>query len=136
MIHSLSASDLLDLSERGAGCPPVEQALLLLHAAAPGLPGDELARLPLGQRDAILLELRQRTFGGHINGLAACPVCRERVELDFEIGDLLASFPGYSRQAVLPAELPTLNFSEAGYEIAFRLPASATCAAGLWNSTA
>lgn len=84
----LSAAALLDIWERGWGQPPVRQALLLLTATEPTASLDQIAALNIGQRDARLLHLREQLFGGAIAGVANCPHCNERVELNFNVADI------------------------------------------------
>jgi hypothetical protein len=49
----------------------------------------ELARLPLDERDHLLLELRVLTFGGDLEAVVACPSCREWLELELPTEALL-----------------------------------------------
>src|SRR4030067_663874 len=81
-MHLLTVSDVLSVWERGQGLHPVDRALLLLAAAQPGTPWEQLARLPVGQRDARLLALHERTFGPRLASYAECPRCGERLEFD------------------------------------------------------
>src|SRR5688500_12576868 len=87
-MHSLSASDLLKIWEAGSGRRPVEQALIMLHAALPNTTTDDLEKLTIGQRDALLLHLRGQTFGPQLQGVADCPQCHERLELGFDVNKL------------------------------------------------
>jgi hypothetical protein len=124
-MHPLSASDLLDVWERGAGRTPVEQGLVLLAYAFPRAPFSGLAGLTVGQRDACLLQLRALTFGPHLQGVVSCPACGERLEMSFEAGGLLrpdAALPDPEAGAAQP-EGGALTL--APYEVAFRLPTSA-----------
>lgn len=114
---ALTASDILALWERGAASDMAMRGALLLAATGEvGLP-DQCARLPLGQRDARLLALRERLFGPQLASLANCPACAERVELQFNVADVRVS-PGAQSDAAL-----TVQAGE--YETAFRLPTSA-----------
>lgn len=81
----LSAPMLLNVWERARGQDATRRALSLLAAACPEVPFAELAQLPIGERDARLLTLREWIFGPRLSGLAACPDCGERVELDFAV---------------------------------------------------
>ena len=92
-MRTLSAADILDVWERGSGQAPAEQALMLLAAACPGRTSDELAALPLGARDALLLTTRQRLFGAELTGFARCPVCAEALEFTAQVDDLRAGPP-------------------------------------------
>lgn len=58
----LAAHGLLKVWEVGQDQHPLDRALTLL-AACPELTRDELAALSVGQRDARLLTLRERTSG-------------------------------------------------------------------------
>ncbi len=119
MLRALSASDLLNLMEQGAGLAPAGQALLMLRTSLPHTPPEELAALPLGRRDALLIQLRQRTLGDRIEGLAACPACGERVEMDFSLQDLLDTCPG-----ITPNAPDFCRLEAEDCQVTFRLPNS------------
>ena len=53
----------------------------------------EPAELPVGERDARLLELRELLFGRELDGVADCPRCGEPVEYALETSALLAGRP-------------------------------------------
>jgi len=125
MLRPLSASEILELWERGVGRSPVEHGLLLLQAAYPDLAARDLRRLTIGRRDAALIRLRERTFGAPLNGLAVCPNCAERVEIALPLEELLAVHAGYDDPPALSAEAQTSSLSVAGYNLTFRLPDSA-----------
>lgn len=109
----LSAATLLDVWERGEGQPPPQQALLLLEASHPDAPPEELAGLPVGRRDGLLLDLRERAFGPHLESVAACPSCGEWLELAFTAADVRPSPPA--------ADAP-LTVHLGAYAVTFRLP--------------
>jgi hypothetical protein len=99
-VRSLSAHDLLRVWEVGEDQHPLDRALTLLAAACPELTWDELAALNIGQRDARLLTLRERTSGPRLNGLAECPRCAERLEFDVKVADLrVAAKPDAEEEA-------------------------------------
>src|SRR6266511_5486771 len=77
---NLSAAATLDLWETGDGLAPVERSLALAAAAEPPSNMDELARLPLGRRDARLLSLRKALSGSVLEATAPCPACGEQAE--------------------------------------------------------
>jgi predicted RNA-binding Zn-ribbon protein involved in translation (DUF1610 family) len=81
----LTAAGTLDLWQEAEGRGPVERALAL--AAVSGRPGDELAALPIGHRDALLLELHAEDV---LDATAACPACGEQAEFAVESRALLA----------------------------------------------
>jgi hypothetical protein len=128
-MRALSASQLLEVWERGYGRAPAEQALVLLSAACADLLPDGLAGLSIGQRDARLLTLREWTFGTHLEGLVTCPVCAERLELDLQTADLRASEAESSRTG-------PFSLKAAGYAVQFRLPNSTDLAAGAGDGDA
>ncbi len=84
----LSTAELLRLWERGAASPPLTRALTLLAAARNDTPLEQLARLPVGRRDAGLLRLREQIFGARLPCRAACPACGETMAWDFTATDL------------------------------------------------
>jgi len=111
-----SATELLGLWERGLGQSPGQRALALLTLACGETPTEQLAQLSAGQRDEHLLTLRESTFGTQFSGLANCPACGERLEINFTASDIRVS-PGAQ-----PPEQFTLEL--AGCAVHFRLPNS------------
>jgi hypothetical protein len=77
-MRRLEPSDLLALWEAGTALHPIDRALEILRCA--GGPPDA-ARLPLGTRDALLLQARAATLGDRLEASEHCPACAERVEL-------------------------------------------------------
>lgn len=84
----LEAAATLDLWQAAEGCRPVERALVL--AAGGGEQPDELARLPLGQRDARLLGLHAALGGRLLEATAPCPACGEPAEFSVDPAELRA----------------------------------------------
>lgn len=116
-MHALSATELLGVWERGFSQPPVRRALTLLAAACPESPPEELAHLSIGQRDARLFALRELVFGADFIGLADCPACDEKLELDFRTADIMP--------AAAPDTPAELALQVDGRDLRFRLPTSA-----------
>ncbi len=111
-----SEAELLGIWERGEGQWPWRRALALLAGAAPGAAEDELASMPIGRRDAVLLDLREQLFGSAFTGLTACPACGEEIELTFNASEV--------RRATANGDGPfTVNAGP--YEVTFRLPVTA-----------
>ena len=125
MLRPLSASDLLEVWEHGIGRLPVEQGLLLLRAAYPDVPVADLPRLSIGQRDAALMNLREKTFGSPLNGLAVCPACSEKLEIGFPLEDLFSSYGTQVDLPLLPDATEPKQLSTGGYDLRFRLLNSA-----------
>ena len=115
-MRPLSAAELLDIWDRGITQTSVERALTLLAAAHAESSVEALAQLSIGQRDGLLLRLREWTFGPQFVSLASCPGCGNRLELAFGVNDLRT-------QAAAEAD-GELVVNVAGYMVRFRLPNS------------
>jgi len=118
-MRTLSAADVLRIWEQGQGRHPLDQALTLLSAALPEARWEDLARLPVGRRDALLAEVRARTLGPHMQVLVVCPACRERLEMSVDTRGLLPE---------APSEVPS-EVEHGGFRVRFRLPDSRDLAA-------
>ncbi len=90
----LSASDILRVWEAASSQEPVDRALTILAAVSSGASRDALARLPIGDRDARLLDVRAGTFGPRATGVVACAGCAERVEFALDLSALRLARPG------------------------------------------
>ncbi len=114
-IRPLSSSELLGVWEHGQGETPLQRALMLLVAFCPKETPEDLARLPIGRRDALLLSLREQVFGPGFSGLAKCPGCGQQLETSFSSDDIRASIDGTE---------PDLNLSVCldDYAVHLRLP--------------
>jgi len=93
----LTDSDVLNLRESGQRRSPVERALLVLCAAYPEMTRQQLAALSVGERDARLLEVRERTFGSELDIFTTCPGCRQELELSLSTTSLCISAPNDSQ---------------------------------------
>jgi hypothetical protein len=87
-MRRLTAEDFLALLEIGAGLHPIDRALHVLARAAPERDPEDLARLPLGSRDSLLLAVRRAALGARLDAQDVCPTCGERVELQLSCGAL------------------------------------------------
>ena len=112
-MRTLSPDEMLQAWERGSERSPFDRSLTLLQCACDDQEAGHLSELPLGARDSLLFELRERTFGPEMTAVAGCPGCRTQIELRLNVADLRLP----EREA--PA---TLAISEQGYSIEFRLP--------------
>ena len=88
-MHPPSAAQVIGAWEAGVSHRPVDRALTLLAAAYPEMTFAELTALPVGRRDACLLELREALFGPALYCYAECPRCQERLEFRADVGELL-----------------------------------------------
>ena len=98
-MFKLSTAELLAAWERALPLPPVRRALLMLAAGLPDATPDSLAQFSIGQRDALLLTMREAVFGPHLVSLANCPQCGERLELSFDVKDVQSQPPGPGPEA-------------------------------------
>jgi len=86
----LTTVDLLDVWEMGLQQLPVNRAVEVLAHALPG--GKEaMEKLTIGRRDRLLLDVRERTFGSHMNAVTECTACSARIEMEFETGEIRAA---------------------------------------------
>lgn len=115
-MRPLTARDLIEIWEAGEDQHPLDRALTLLAAASPELTWEELAALSVGQRDARLLALRERTCGPRLICLAECPRCAQRLEFEVAASDLRAAEPDGAED--------TREFVAEGVALRFRLPDS------------
>jgi hypothetical protein len=109
---------LLETWEAGVEKRTSGRALVLLAgAAAEGR--DAAALLPVGRRDASLLDLRRRLFGSRYTGISSCPSCGHEIELSFDDAEV--------RRDV--GQAGTVPLRVDGVEVAFRLPTGEDLAA-------
>jgi len=80
MMRALGALDLTRAWEWGESRHPVDRALVLLALGLPGMGREELAALPLGRRDALLLRLRALTLGPVLEVFVSCKHCNGSLE--------------------------------------------------------
>ena len=118
-MHTPTALQLLQVWERGAECSVAASCLWLLGVSCDECQQEALARLPLGQRDELLLKLRAQLFGAQMQTVAWCPRCQAMVEATFDCDDLLATQE--TNEAVPLFELASDEQSSA---VRFRLPDS------------
>ncbi|MHB1057961.1 MAG: T4 family baseplate hub assembly chaperone [Rhodanobacter sp.] len=114
-MHTPTPAQLLQVWERGGDPSAAARGLLLLGCSCDDEGSiEELAALPLGRRDALLFELRERLFGAAIDAVATCPQCAAVIEATFRCDDLR-----------LPAP-PSSSFEHVaqGTRVPFRLPDS------------
>src|ERR1051325_11039833 len=79
---------MLSVWEAGGAAAAHARAVALQSAAWPEAPEGGWAERPIGERDGLLLQLREAWFGPHVEATAVCPACGERVEAGFETSGL------------------------------------------------
>jgi hypothetical protein len=133
-MRALTAQELLDIWERGFAMTPVQRGLAFLTEACPEMTSQALAELSIGQRDDLLLSLRERLFGAQVSGLATCPKCGERLELNFRVSDIRVAKNGKGDKGQGEGEFPNpyplspgsypLSLEFPGFMVHFRIPNS------------
>lgn len=98
-MRGLTEHEILPLWEQGVRCGPLGRARVLLAAACPELADDDAAALTVGERDALLLELRERSLGPALAGFVACPECGEPLELELDSRELRRAATGEGSSA-------------------------------------
>src|SRR5690348_16434540 len=89
---TLSEADLLRVWEEGSAQPPAGRTLALLAAANPGFSLSQLAQLTVGERDELLLGLRERCLGPALPGWADCPGCAQALQVTIEADQVRAAW--------------------------------------------
>jgi hypothetical protein len=110
-MRELSASEILDVWERGRGSTLPRRAVELLAAGGHPAPPQSVS---VGERDELLVRLRELMFGPSLSAVSSCPSCAALVEVEIDAADLREERGG-SRDEVLELELE-------GGRVAFRLP--------------
>lgn len=87
---SISSTELLSIWEKGQGQTQPQRAILLLDAFCKNRAPQDLAKLPVGQRDALLLSIREQAFGSTFFALATCPRCGQKLEACFQSNEIRA----------------------------------------------
>ncbi len=82
-----TAAALLRTWEQGEFTRGVARAVALAAAAAEVDP-DLVWDVPLGERDALLLALRERCFGTAVACAVSCPGCGEELDVEFDLAEL------------------------------------------------
>lgn len=112
-MRTLDAAEMLDAWEASLAAPAHERATALL-ARATDDDRESLDALPVGAWDALLLELREREFGTHMECETRCPACAERLEFRLDTSALRVD-----------AEAPAAGSHRAALEgatVTFRVP--------------
>lgn len=111
-MQSQGANQILALWEAGRNHSAAQRALAMLTVACPEQPPPELAQLPLGRRDALLLSARQRMLGETLLAVSECPVCDEQVEVSVPCSSLIHEHEHVPFDDTLSVD---------GYQLKFRL---------------
>lgn len=122
-MSTLSAEQLLNIWEQGLNQTSLQRALLLLMVAFPDRSPDIFATMSIGQRDLLLLQLRERLFGQQLLNTAICPQCNERIEWQSRVADFVIETDSTD------TKVDEFELQAEGYRLRFRLPNSLDIAA-------
>lgn len=115
-MHLVTTEAMLAAWELGLSQRPARRAITMLTVSNPDLTIEQLMKLPIGQRDGLLIELRESLFGSNVNSLSECPYCREQLELMLDLQNIRVI---ESDAIKAPMKLTIEN-----YVLEFRLPDS------------
>jgi hypothetical protein len=71
----LSAAQIIDVTDAGAGADPVRRGTVLLASTHSEWGAEHISGLVLGERESLLLEIRRATFGDVLGARTVCPAC-------------------------------------------------------------
>jgi hypothetical protein len=111
-MRSLTANEFLLAREMDETHDAADRAVAVLTFAYPEETADDLRRLPLGRRNARLLDVRERLFGSELYAFAECPRCGDALELALDVRAIRAEEPEVVEEWEMEAE---------GYRLRFRL---------------
>ena len=89
MIREAAAARLIDAWDAGLVQHPVDRALTIARCYT-DLDRRQLAALSIGERDALLLDIRRRLAGDRLAGICLCEACGEGNEFELDA----AALPG------------------------------------------
>src|ERR1051325_1179032 len=113
-MRALSAAELLSVWELASHQSAGQRCLALLAACSADASPEELAQLSIGQSDARLLSLRERTFGPQLAAIATCPACGEALEFAVNVADIRSPPPAHTNAQ--------FEIEREDYAVQFRLP--------------
>lgn len=116
-----STQEIVRAWEWGEPRHPIDRGLVLLDLAWPGAERPDLASLSIGQRNAILLDLRARLFGPTMRSFVSCPTCSAALGLELPVAGL--------RGDDLPPTDPLYDLKVKDMVLQVRLPDSRDLAA-------
>jgi hypothetical protein len=103
-----SVPDLLAGWELGLSASDSGRTVLLHSLARPGETTGRLLAMPVGERDADLLDLRRRLFGDAVALRAACERCGADLEFAFDLGAVPAAATTDAQRRVTSGEWSVL----------------------------
>jgi hypothetical protein len=119
----MTSADWIDALDHCQSLSAMLRPCALLDCVPGGAQGTAQT-LPVGRRDAQLLDLQQALFGPTLDALAQCPHCGERLELNLRVSEL--RLPDVTDMAAAQA---VVRLEHDGYRLCSRLPDSRDLAA-------
>lgn len=117
-MRPLATKEVLRIWENSRNQSLLDKSINLLRVSCSGSGIEDPAALSIGERDAMLLQLREWLFGPNLLNVADCPECHEQVEWVTSISDLQES----SSEEKTPVSAFSLDTDN--YHIQFRVPNS------------
>jgi len=98
-LRELTGQDQIFLGDAAGQLPSAQWTTEVLHRCLSGLDGaegvnrEQIRSLNVGDREALLLQLRQLSFGNRFDCVVSCPFpdCQEKLDLELRAGELLQS---------------------------------------------
>lgn len=115
-----TAAQLLRAWEYGSPASTAVRALELLGVSYDGLDATRLLTMPLGRRDALLLQLHRHLFGGQLDSVVHCPACGATVEASFDADALQLR---HAADEELEDTVPVLEWHSAAGDLRVRFRA-------------
>ncbi len=100
-MQALTGELLLTAWSDGADKDALARSLVLLALALPESERQQIAWLPLAQRNLLLLQLREISFGPVLQGFGICPQCSAQLEFSFPIAQLTEHVKSQLREGPL-----------------------------------
>lgn len=88
-MRALTNNEIIELWEFAGEMHPIDRVLAILQKVLKTYSRDDLAAIPLGSRDGLLLAQRRATFGDLIVCMGICQACGEKMELNCSCKTLL-----------------------------------------------
>jgi len=114
---ALTDGYLLDTWERSSGLGHATRAVTWASAFTSDLTLESAYGMPIGRRDAALMEIRQKLFGSRLAATVRCPVCHEVVEFDLALSAIVPD--------AKPDTQDVVEVAADGWHVTARLPTSA-----------
>lgn len=100
-MRTLSNFELLGVWEKGSALHPLDRGLLLVAAARPEVPVNEIADWPLGRRARELFAAHRKWLGSSLSARALCSRCDEQMELELDCEQLMPADAPTDQQATV-----------------------------------